>query len=118
MKYNICEKNYNINYSITTYMKKHLQNIHKIDENTAQEHRNWISCCNHVTLNLVNNTMTCKYCNQVFQNNNYFNIMIHLTDTHQIDVPFNQTNEVRNDNKLNYYFTSFKSVIYKFCINK
>lgn len=40
-------------------MRKHLRNRHKIDKNTAQEHRNWISNCKHVSLN-SDNSMTCK----------------------------------------------------------
>jgi len=76
-----CKKSYNIYYTITESMKHHLKTIHKIDKNTAQEHR--ILCHKHVKRI---NTMTCNYCNQVFQNNNYFTLMIHLIDAHEINI--------------------------------
>lgn len=87
IKCNICHKTYNQNYyACTSRMKKHLKNKHQIDNNAALEHRNWILHCNHVTLNL-NNTMKCKYCNQIFRYNNHINLMKHLTNAHQINIP-------------------------------
>lgn len=82
VKCNFCKKSFNICYTISENMKNHLRTIHKIDKSTAQKHR--ILCRKHVKRNSLN-TMTCNYCNQVFQNN-YFTLMIHLIDAHEIDV--------------------------------
>jgi len=84
----ICHMYYDIGYTVSISMTEHLKNFHNIDENTAKEHQDWILYSNHVILNESSDTMMCKYCNQVFQNNNYFNLMLHLINIHQIYVPF------------------------------
>jgi len=84
----ICHMHYDISYTVSKNMTEHLKSFHKIDENTTKEDRDWILYSNHVILNESSDTMTCKYCIQVFQNNNYFNLMLHLINTHQIYVPF------------------------------
>lgn len=86
-KCNFCNKDYDICYTVSTCMRRHLKDIHKIDKTTAQEHRKWISCCNHI-LTLNSDNSTCSYCKKVFQNNNYYNLIKHLIDAHQINVPF------------------------------
>jgi len=69
---------------MTTSMKIHLRNEHRIDENTARGHQKWIERSNDV-IQIQDCTITCRHCQQVFPRN-YFSLMKHLI-THKVDVP-------------------------------
>jgi len=64
-------------------MKIHLKYEHGIDENAARELENLIKNNNDVILNY--DTITCRYCRQIFPRN-YFFLVEHLI-THIFDVP-------------------------------
>jgi len=65
-------------------MKTHLRDEHRIDENIAREHKNWIENSNNVILER-GCIISCRHCQKCFTRN-YFSLMKHLI-THKVDVP-------------------------------
>jgi len=79
-KCGICDKMYDIMFTTSAWMGKHLESIHNINK----KNQDWMS---HYKYTISNETMQCKYCKIIFQNDvkhKYFNAMKHLIDAHQI----------------------------------
>lgn len=79
----ICDKTYDRKFYVTRHMKNHLAYSHNLNENNAY------NVCTLVLKNfhiLDFQKSKCKMCKNIFDNNSFFNLVIHLNNSHEVPV--------------------------------